>query len=102
MSTFAFIYRTPASSNAAPSSETMNAWYAWFASMGDNVVDRGNPVFDRTTLGKSSTDTVLGGYSLIRADDLESAVALAKGCPALSNGGGVEIGELTIVDGDSA
>jgi hypothetical protein len=28
------------------------------------------------------------------ADDLEAAVTLAKGCPALAAGGGVEIGEL--------
>jgi hypothetical protein len=54
--------------------------------MGANLVDRGNPVFESSTLGNCATDTVLGGYSLVTADDLEAAVALAKGCPALEEG----------------
>jgi hypothetical protein len=37
---------------------------------------------------------VLGGYSLITAGDLEAAVELAKGCPFLHQGGGIEVGEL--------
>ena len=32
------------------------------------------------------------------ADDLEAAVALAKGCPFLEDGGGVEVGALTILN----
>jgi hypothetical protein len=40
---------------------------------------------------------VLGGYSLITAADLEAAVILGKGCPFLENGGGVEVGELTLL-----
>ena len=38
--------------------------------------------------------TTLGGYSLIRACDLDAAVALARGCPLLPHGGAVEICEL--------
>ena len=61
----------------------------------DSVVDRGNRVVDTNTLGRAAPDTVLGGYSLVRADDLDVAVALAKGCPILESSGGVEVGELT-------
>jgi hypothetical protein len=32
---------------------------------------------------------------MIIADDLESAMTLAKGCPLVGAGGGVEVGELT-------
>ena len=39
--------------------------------------------------------TELGGYSIVSADDLSAAVAIARSCPALSAGGGVEVGELT-------
>jgi hypothetical protein len=37
---------------------------------------------------------VLGGYSLIRADDLATASSVAKGCPFVGAGGGVEVGLL--------
>jgi hypothetical protein len=96
MSTFLFTYRT-AENRAAPSPEAIAAWGSWLESMGPQLVDRGNPVFERQALGNCETDTRLGGYSLISADNLEEAVALAKGCPALERGGGVEVGALSDV-----
>jgi hypothetical protein len=92
MSTFAFIYRAP--QNYTPTPEAVAQWGAWFEGMGDSVVDRGNRVVGTTTLGRGAPDTVLGGYSLVSADDLEAAVALAKGCPILERNGGVEVGEV--------
>jgi hypothetical protein len=92
MSTFLFSYRTP-QNGSPPSPEAIAAWGAWLEGMGPQLVDRGNPVSERQTLGKCE-DTRLGGYSLISADSLEAAVALARGCPGLERGGGVEIGAL--------
>jgi hypothetical protein len=43
-------------------------------------------------------DSTLGGYSLIRAGNLDAAAALARGCPLLSQGGAVEICELASHD----
>ena len=34
---------------------------------------------------------VIGGYTLIKAKDLAAAAELAKGCPLLARGGGVEV-----------
>jgi hypothetical protein len=34
--------------------------------------------------GVASDDTVLGGYSLINADDLDAAIAIAQGCPHIA------------------
>jgi hypothetical protein len=93
MSKFVFIYRAP--KNYTPSDDAITQWNAWFESMGDSVVVRGNRVVDTSMLGHGAPDTVLGGYSLVSADDLEAAVALAKGCPVLEGSGGVEVGELT-------
>jgi hypothetical protein len=63
--------------------------------MREQLVDRGKPVTDRSCLGDCATDrTQLGGYTLISADDLDGALAIAKGCPHLERGGGVEIGQL--------
>jgi hypothetical protein len=33
----------------------------------------------------------IGGYTIIRADSLEEATEIAKGCPILQNGGNVEV-----------
>ena len=38
---------------------------------------------------------MLGGYSLIDADSLDQAIALAQSCPLVDHGGGVDVGELT-------
>jgi hypothetical protein len=100
MSKFLFAYRA-AKNYTAASTDVMAAWNAWFTDLGASVVDVGNPVFDRSAVGNCATDTVLGGYSLITADDLDAAVALAKGCPAIESGGGVEVGELTLLNVES-
>jgi len=94
MPTFVLSYRSPA--GYTPSQESTAAWMAWFDAIGEQMVDRGKPVIDRSSLGNCASDsTQLGGYTLISADDLESALAIAKGCPHLSRGGGVEVGQLT-------
>ncbi len=93
MAEFVFTYRMPKGYQPG-SPETMAAWTAWFQSMGKSVADIGKPVFERSSIGNTGGDTDLNGYSMIDADDLESALALAKGCPAVAVGGGVEVGEL--------
>jgi hypothetical protein len=99
MSKFLFGYRIP-STYAPGSGDVTAAWAAWFEQLGASVVDRGNPIFERSTIGNCGPDTALGGYSLVDADDLQSAVALAKRCPSLLSDGGVEIGEITTLNSD--
>ena len=94
MTTFLFSYRSPADYQPRP--DTRDEWRSFFAGMGANLADPGNPVFESTTLGTCGSATArLGGYSLVTADDLDAAVAIAKTCPFLSQGGGVEIGVIT-------
>jgi hypothetical protein len=100
MPTFVFTYRMP--TDYVPGGpDTMATWTAWFDSMGESLSDRGNPVFESTELGNCGDGTRLGGYSFVTADNLESAVALAKGSPALGAGGGVEVGVVTVLNLDS-
>jgi hypothetical protein len=83
---------------AAAQEEAMAAWGAWFGSLGEAVIDGGNP----TGLAKTVTSGAvkdggganpLTGYSLLTAADINAAVALAKGCPILKAGGSVEVAE---------
>ena len=93
MPTFVLTCRNPI--GYAPSPETTAAWTAWFDSIGDQIVELGKPVIDRTGIGNCGAgSTELGGYTLISADDLDRALAIAKGCPHLTRGGGVEVGQL--------
>jgi hypothetical protein len=77
--------------------QAMQAWGAWFGTLGDSVADVGNPFGNSATVdsggvtngGKSGA----GGYSIVSADSLSDAAAKAKGCPVLAGGGSVEIYE---------
>lgn len=79
--------------------KVMAEWGAWFGSLGEAVVDGGNPFGPAKTIGADGKITVGGGanpltgYSVINAADLEDAVAKAQGCPVLAGGGSVEVAE---------
>lgn len=95
MTTFLFSYRMPAG-NQPGRPGAAAAWGAFFEGIGPSLLDPGNPVFDSATLGNCETGGArLSGFSLVTADDLEAAVAMASQCPALDQGGGVEIGVIT-------
>ena len=77
--------------------ESMQAWGAWFGSLGSSVSDMGNQFGASATVksGGAVSGSALnaGGYSIISADSLEDATAKAAGCPVLSGGGTVEVYE---------
>ena len=76
----------------------MEAWMGWFGTLGEAVVDGGNPFGASKTVASdgSSSDggkAELSGYSVIDADSLAAAADMAKGCPVLASGGSVEVYE---------
>jgi hypothetical protein len=78
--------------------QVMAAWGAWFGQLGAAVADPGNPIGKAKTInahGSVSGDghSALSGYSIISADSLDAAIALAKGCPVLSSGATIEVCE---------
>ncbi len=83
----------------AEGQQAMEAWGSWFASMGADVVDGGNPVGRSTTVNSDGSVAEHGGanpatgYSVMQADDLSAAIAKARGCPILASGGSVELAE---------
>lgn len=92
MRKFVFAYRVP--KDYQPGGESRKAWEAWIESLSSSRVDTGHGVVATRTLGKLDAGTRLGGYSLVTAEDMEAAAALAAGCPAIQLGGGVEIGAV--------
>ncbi len=97
MGTYLFVHRAPR--NYVGSPEAAAQWAAWFEELGAALEDRGNAVFERQTVGNCGSEFALGGYTLVSANDLDEATAIASGCPMLAAGGGVEVGVLMPVPG---
>lgn len=99
MTNYVLIY----SGGGMPESEeeqaaVMAAWGAWMGGMGDALVDGGNPTGAATGIasdGSVGAPTVAGvsGYSIIKADSMDAAVAIAQGCPILQGNGQVSVYE---------
>ena len=71
----------------------MEAWGAWFGSLGESVVDAGNPFGASSAIGgdgsvNGGAPSALTGYSIVNADSLDDAVKKSKGCPILEGGSG--------------
>ncbi|MGI9599087.1 MAG: hypothetical protein ACR2QK_23185 [Acidimicrobiales bacterium] len=82
----------------AEQAKIMEAWGAWFGTLGEAVVDGGNPTSRVVTIAADRTNSEGGpnpltGYSLISAADMDSALKMAEGCPVLDSGGSVEVAE---------
>ena len=93
MANYVFSYRVPA--DYAPHAETAAEWQAWLGGIGSALVDVGHAVTDYASIGEvGGSDSRMIGHSVVSAEDLDSALALAKDCPALRVGGGVEVGPV--------
>ena len=69
MPTYVLTFRSAADVERTP--ETTAAWRDFFAGVGDQLVELGQPVMSAASVGLCDTEsTRLGGYSIIRADDL--------------------------------
>jgi len=100
MPKYVFVYHGGSMAEGATAqAEAMAAWGAWFGSLGEALVDGGNPTGPAKTIASDGKIIAGGGanpisgYSLVSAGTLDAAVALAKSCPVLANGGSVEVAE---------
>jgi len=100
MAKYLFVYHGGSKPQSeAEVAEVMSAWQKWFAAMGDDVIDAGNPVGLSTTMyadGRVEDNggaNPVSGYSLIKASNLQDAIDKAKGCPIFKAGGSVELAE---------
>jgi len=98
MAKFVYIY-TGGEMAATPEEQEkqMQAWGAWFGTLGESVADMGNPFGTSATVSSTGSSnggaSKAGGYSIVTADSLTDASAKARGCPVLAGGGSVEVYE---------
>lgn len=75
----------------------MAAWGAWYKSMGEAVVDGGNPFAGAMTVGPDGSSEGAGsgltGYTIVSADSISAAAEMAKGCPILKHDASVQVYE---------
>jgi hypothetical protein len=105
MSEFVFLYRGGAQDRSPEQmQQMMQKWMAWMKDLGakGHIKDRGQPLerAGKLVQGRQKTVTdgpfaeakdVVGGYTLIEAEDLSEAVELSKGCPIFEVEGAVEV-----------
>ncbi len=66
-------------------------WKVWLEDLGEAVVNPGTPLGPmKTVSGSDVTDNTdeerLTGFSIVRAEDLDEAIEMAKKCPFLEMG----------------
>jgi hypothetical protein len=72
--------------------DVMDKWMAWFGTFKDKMVDGGNPFAEGgQSVTKDGAETIpddmwpAKGYTIINAKDMDEAVEIAKGCPAIED-----------------
>lgn len=111
MKEFLFIYRRDVNNIPKGSPQEMQnetkRWMDWIGSIAaqNKLVNRGNRLDISGKVVKSlnlvtdgpyaETKESIGGYSIVKADTIEEACEMAKGCPVFSIGGTVEVREIS-------
>ena len=71
--------------------EIKQAWGKWFVSIGDKMVDSGNPFGTGREISHTGTKELplgvesITGYSIINAANIEEAEEIAQGCPIITS-----------------
>ena len=109
MKKYIFLYRGPATPSGEMSeekaAEVMGAWKSWMEGVGDALVDMGQPMANGQAVldnGESAEATLLNGYTIVQAENMDAAMKMTEGHPFLSDSDGkfaIEVHELEPVPG---
>lgn len=82
----------------AAKKKSMDAWNAWFGKLGKAVIDMGAPTRPGKIVGKGGARDIgadsVTGYTVIKADNLDAAVAMARTGPNITEGGRIAVYEI--------
>jgi len=99
MTKYLFVYyggNAPASK--AEADKVMANWMKWFGSMGKAVVDAGNPTQPGKKVSSKGLSAIgrnpVTGYTIVSADSMDKALAMAKGSPQLASDGQIAVYEI--------
>ena len=73
-------------------------WMAWIESLGDKVVNPGQPLMNTEQIGPG-VDVAMTGFAVVRADSIEEARKIANADPFLAMGGTIQLSEMMKMPG---
>src|SRR5258708_34414223 len=105
MSNFVFAwYGGPKGGSPQEGAGYQSKWRAWVSGMGDALVNPGVPMgMSKKVSSRGVSDSGNGGsnrltgFSIVKADNMEAALNMAKGCPHLEHGR-VDVAEAMEMD----
>jgi len=88
--------------NPEEGASRMAKWNAWVEGLGDVMVNPGSPLGKSKTVGSGGVSDDGGsnpmmGYSIVKADSMDAALEIAKGCPFVERegmDGTIEVAEV--------
>jgi len=86
MKRFVFLYNSEP--NGGAGDDSMDVWMTWFTSINDSVQEMGNPFMPGINVTSDSATEItvdknpISGYTIIKAADMDAAIAIAKTCPS--------------------
>lgn len=85
--------------NPEEANKHFNKYMEWLTSLGDAVISPTIPLKDTHTVSpdgaaREGGSSAMSGFSIIEADSMEAALAIARACPFLEIGGSLEVSEL--------
>lgn len=74
-------------------------WQAWIEGLGDAVVNPGTPLpASRIVTADSVADDkdpdAMKGFAIVRAENMDSAIEIARSDPFLENGGTIRVSQM--------
>jgi len=77
----------------------MAKWEKWIVDLGNDAVNPGTPLGKSRIVSASGAstdggDNPMSGFSVVRAENMDAALEIAKACPFLSTGGTLEVAEM--------
>jgi hypothetical protein len=94
---FLVTYHGAGAPSPGEAQQAMAAFMAWAQSVGSALADPGAPLGPRKTVRSGSVaDGPAGGYSILEAADLDSAVDLVRDHPFISRGGTLEVSQTVL------
>jgi hypothetical protein len=78
--------------------KSMAEWKEWLRNLGDDAINPGTPLGLATTVGlngasKNKPMIHMSGFSIIKADSMETAIKIATDCPFVKQGT-IDIAEI--------
>jgi hypothetical protein len=79
--------------------KTTEIWNKWLKGLGKAIVDGGNPTMPGKTVTGSTVKSgaigePVGGYTIVQAENIDAAAAMAKNSPGAKESGKIAIYEI--------